>query len=60
MFKKCYFYPKTFCAINKIYNFLDTVNSIQKVLHFWNSRILSLEGKIIIFKTTAISKIAYR
>ena len=25
-------------------NFLDTVKSIQQVLRFWNSRMLSLEG----------------
>ena len=29
------------------------------MLRFWNSRILSLEGRIIIFKTLAISKIVY-
>ena len=40
-------------------NFLDTVKSIQQVLRFWNRRILSLEGRIIIFKTLAISKIVY-
>ena len=40
-------------------NFLDTVKSIQQVLHFWNSRMLSLEGRIIIFKTLAVSKIVY-
>ena len=40
-------------------NFLDTAKSIQQVLRFWNSRILSLEGRIIIFKTLAISKIIY-
>ena len=40
-------------------NFLDTVKSIQQALRFWNRRILSLEGKIIIFKTLAISKIVY-
>ena len=40
-------------------NFLDTVKSIQQVLRFWNSRMLSLEGRIIIFKTLAISKIVY-
>ena len=37
-------------------NFLDTAKSIQQVLRFWNRKILSLEGKIIIFKTLAISK----
>ena len=40
-------------------DFLDTVKSIQQALHFWNRRILLLEGKIIIFKTLAISKIVY-
>ena len=40
-------------------NFLDTAKSIQQALRFWNRRILSLEGKIIIFKTLAISKIVY-
>ena len=40
-------------------NFLDTVKSIQQALRFWNRRMLSLEGKIIIFKTLAISKIVY-
>ena len=29
------------------------------MLRFWNRRILSLEGKIIIFKTLAISKMVY-
>ena len=38
-------------------NFLDTVKSIQQALRFWNRRILSLEGKIIIFKALAIYKI---
>ena len=41
------------------YNFLDTVKSIQQVLCFWNSRMLSLEGRIVIFKTLPISKIVY-
>ena len=40
-------------------NFLDTVKCIQQVLRFWNSRMLSLEGRTIIFKTFAISKIVY-
>ena len=40
-------------------NFLDTVKSIQQVLRFWNRRMLSLEGRIIIFKTLAISEIVY-
>ena len=41
-------------------NFLCTVKSImQQVVSFWNSRMLSLEGRIINFKTFAISKIFY-
>ena len=40
-------------------NFPDTVKSIQQALRFWNRRILSLEGKIVIFKTLTISEIAY-
>ena len=38
-------------------NFLDTVKSIEEVLRFWNTRMLSLEGRIISFKTLAIFKI---
>ena len=40
-------------------NFLDTVKSIQQAFPFWNSRMLSLEGRMIIFKTLSISKIVY-
>ena len=40
-------------------NFLDTVKSIQQVLLSWNGRMLSLDGKIIIFETLSISKIVY-
>ena len=40
-------------------NFLTTVKRIQQVLQIWTSRSLTLEGKIIIFKTLAISKIVY-
>ena len=40
-------------------NFLDTVKSIEQVLRFWNSRMLSLEERIIIFKTLALSQIFY-
>ena len=40
-------------------NFLDIIKNIQQVLRFWNSRMLSLEERIIVFKTLAISKIFY-
>ena len=49
-------YNSTLKVLN---NFFDTVKSIQQVLRFWNRRMLSLEGRIIIFKTVAISKIVY-
>ena len=50
-------------------SFLDTVKNILQVLRFWNGRMLSLEGGIIILKyllflkidrrTSKISKIVY-
>ena len=40
-------------------NFLYTVKSIQQVIRFSNNKVLSLERRIIIFKTLALSKILY-
>ena len=40
-------------------NFLETITKIQNVLRIWRMRSLTLEGKIIVFKTLAISKIVY-
>ena len=40
-------------------NFLETLSKIQNVLKIWIMRSLVLEGKIIVFKTLAISKILY-
>ena len=40
-------------------NFTDTVTKIEKLLHVWSQRSLTLEGKITIFKTLTISKIVY-
>ena len=40
-------------------NFITTIRKIQQVLRLWNSRTLTLEGRIMIFKTLAISKIVY-
>ena len=39
--------------------FLSTVEKIQNALNVWNTRILTLEGRILIFKTLGISKIVY-
>ena len=40
-------------------NVLETLSKIQNVLKIWIMRGLTLEGKIIVFKTLAISKILY-
>ena len=40
-------------------SFLETITKIQNVLKIWRMRSLILEGKIIVFKTLAISKIFY-
>ena len=40
-------------------NFVNTVKKIEKLLGVWRQRSLTLEGKVVIFKTLAISKIVY-
>jgi hypothetical protein len=40
-------------------NFTNTVKKIETLLRVWCQRSLTLEGKITIFKTLAISKIVY-
>ena len=40
-------------------NFITTIKKIQEVLRLRNSRTLPLEGRIMMFKTLAISKIVY-
>ena len=39
--------------------FLESITKIQNVLKVWRMRRLTLEGKIIVFKTLAISKIVF-
>ena len=41
-------------------NLYITVTNIQRVLKVWRMRNLTLEGKIFIFKTLAISKIVFQ
>ena len=41
-------------------NFYTAVTNIQRVLKIWKMRNLTLEGKIVIFKTLAISKIVFQ
>ena len=45
--------------LNKEKNF-KTVTDIQRVLKIWKMRNLTLEKKIVIFKTIAISKIVFQ
>ena len=40
-------------------NFITTIKKIQQILRLRNSRTLPLEGRIMMFKTLAISKIVY-
>ena len=40
-------------------NLLEIIKKIQNVLRVWRMQSLTLEGKIIVFKTLAISKIVY-
>ena len=40
-------------------NFVDTIEKIEGVLRVWKMRHLTLHGKVIIFKTLAISKIVF-
>ena len=40
-------------------SFITMIQKTQQVLRLWNSRTLTLEGRIMIFKTLAISKIVY-
>ena len=40
-------------------NFRKTILNIERILKMWRRRNLTLEGKIIIFKTLALSKITF-
>ena len=40
-------------------NFYETIKDIERILNIWKMRKLTLEGKINIFKTLAISKLVY-
>ena len=41
-------------------NFYKIVTDMQRVLKIWKMRRLTLEGKTVIFKTIAISKIVFQ
>ena len=40
-------------------NFRKTILNIERILKIWRRRNLTLEGKIIIFKTLALSKVTF-
>ena len=40
-------------------NFYETIKDIERILNIWKTRKLTLEGKVNIFKTLAISKLVY-
>ena len=40
-------------------HFIVTIEKIEKLLNIWRQRNLTLEGKVVIFKTNAISKIVH-
>ena len=40
-------------------NFRKTIFNIERILKMWGRRNLILEGKIIIFKTLALSKLTF-
>ena len=40
-------------------NFIDCIKKLQDVIRVWSMRSLSLYGKIVIFKTLALSKTVY-
>ena len=40
-------------------NYCKAITSIHGILKLWTMRIVSIEGKIVVFKTLAISKLVY-
>ena len=53
----CY---SSYCKdLSEKYNFLEVINKLKTCLHVWKSKRLTLAGKILIFKTMALSKILY-
>ena len=46
-------------GIHFSYNIFESITKIQNVLKAWQMRRVILEGKIIVFKTLANSKIAF-
>ena len=45
--------------LRKNMKFVETVNQVEKLLGVWSQRSLTLSGRILSFKTLALSKIVY-
>ena len=46
--------------IKEEFNFLKIVSNVQSVLNLWRYRNLILEGRIVVFKSLATSKIVFQ
>ena len=40
-------------------NYCETISNIHGILTLWRTKSFSIEGKIVVFKTLAISKLVY-
>ena len=46
--------------IKEEHNFLKIVSNVQSVLNLWRYRNITLEGRIVVFKSLALSKIIFQ
>ena len=46
--------------IERVANFYKIETDMQRLLKIWNMKKLTLEGKIVVFKTIVISKIVFQ
>ena len=47
------------CSLAEKHNFLNQITSVKERLHTWGHRGLTLAGRILIFKSMALSKTVY-
>ena len=52
----CFSYNQT---LEQERNFLNHIVKIENILKFWKLRNLTIEGRIVVFKSLAISKIIH-
>ena len=48
------------CSLAEKYNFLNQITSVKERLHTWGHRDLTLAGRILIFKSMALSNTVYK